>query len=56
MKLKRYCVTIMDNWTPMREFWTLWGARKFKARHSSAYLFVWDSGKWREYNDYNGFP
>lgn len=42
MKLKRYCVTVMDNWTPMREFWTLEGARRFYREHRAcANVFKW---------------
>lgn len=29
MRLRRYAVTVMDNWTPMRLFWTLRGARRW---------------------------
>jgi len=44
MKLKRYCVTVMDNWTPMRDFWTLEGAKKFYRLHRQcANVFQWDS-------------
>lgn len=50
MKLKRYAVTVMDNWTPMRTFWTLAGARSWRARlnFSYTYLYRWESGMWFE--------
>lgn len=49
MKLRRYAVTVMDHWTPMREFWTFEGAKKFYKDHSScAYLYQWLDGVWRE--------
>lgn len=45
MKLRRYCVTVMDNWTPTREFWTLGGALAHAAEHlGAAHLFVWHEG------------
>jgi len=52
MTLRRYCVTVMDNWTPMREFWTLRGAIKYwsRYRNSGGHLFVWSAGHWREYH------
>jgi len=46
MKLRRYCVTVMDNWTPMREFFTLNGALKFQDRHESATTFKWQGDRW----------
>jgi hypothetical protein len=47
MKLKRYCVTVMDHWTPMRDFWTLEGAKKFYRMHrASANVFKWDGEAW----------
>lgn len=46
-KLKRYCVTVMDNWTPMREFWTLDGAYNFYRKHRTyANVFKWDGEAW----------
>lgn len=51
MKLKRYCVTVMDNWQRSREFWTLGAALRFAAGHmSAAHLHVWNSrrGAWDE--------
>ena len=50
MRLRRYAVTVMDNWTPMRTFWTRRAARRFRDRHQGyAYLFEWNDG-WREIN------
>lgn len=47
MKLKRYCVTVLDNWTPMRTFWTLEGAKKFYREHRQcANVFQWHDGNW----------
>ena len=47
MKLKCYCVTVMDNWTPTREFWTYKGALAFRNQHiQSAYLHQWFNGHW----------
>lgn len=47
MKLKKYCVTVMDNWTPTREFWTLAGAMKHWRKHAPvSHLFVWKDGVW----------
>lgn len=51
MRFKRYCVTVMDNWTPMRTFWTFGGAVRFAAQHlSAAHLHIWhsESGTWQE--------
>jgi hypothetical protein len=49
MKLRRYCVTVMDNWTPTREFFTLGGALKHWLRHMTcAHIYVWDDAKWIE--------
>ena len=48
MKLRKYCVTVNDNWTPATEFWTLVGAKKFYSKRSScANVYKWDSGVWR---------
>ncbi|MGM5018753.1 hypothetical protein [Tardiphaga sp. 367_B4_N1_1] len=47
MKLKRYCVTVLDNWTPTKEFWTLDGAREFYRDHRAcANVFKWEDGYW----------
>ena len=44
---RRYCVTVMDNWTPMRVFWTYAGAAKFRHEHSEcAYLYHWQHNRW----------
>jgi hypothetical protein len=46
MRLKRYSVTVMDNWTPTRFFWTEAGARKwFNGFMAAAHLFRW-RGSW----------
>ena len=47
MRLRRYCVTVMDNWTPTREFWTLEGAKRFYREHREcANVFKWESEAW----------
>jgi hypothetical protein len=47
MKLKRYCVTVMDNWTPMQNFWTLEGAKKFYKQHRDCgNVFKWEDDAW----------
>jgi len=47
VRLRKYAVTVMDNWTAMRTFWTYEGARKFWLAHSAvAYLYRWSDGKW----------
>lgn len=47
MQLKRYCVTVMDNWTPTRDFWTLNGALRFYRPHrAAANVFKWDGEHW----------
>lgn len=47
MKLKRYCVTVLDNWTPMRTFWTLEGAKAFYRKYRECgNVFQWDDGEW----------
>jgi hypothetical protein len=49
MKFRRYCVTAMDNWTPMRDFWTFNGAMEFRNEHiGSAHLHQWFGGRWVE--------
>jgi hypothetical protein len=57
MKIKRYCVGVLDSWTPRGAdhpefcehrimFFTLSAAMKFRERHGiGATLYVWD-GKW----------
>ena len=46
MKLRRYCVTVMDNWTPTRLFWTKAGAVEWHAKSiAPAYLWKWQ-GHW----------
>lgn len=47
MRLRRYAVTVMDNWTPMRTFWTWSGARRFYyEHHASANFYEWHGGEW----------
>ena len=47
MRFRRYCVTVMDNWTPLREFWTLEGAKEFYRQHRAcANVFKWEDGFW----------
>jgi hypothetical protein len=52
MRLRRYCVTVMDNWTPMRFFWTKYGAALFKAKFCKncdcAHLYAWRENQWQE--------
>ena len=49
MKLKHYCVTVMDNWTPMRDFWTFNGALACRNEHlAAAHLHQWFNGRWVE--------
>jgi hypothetical protein len=50
MKLQRYCVTVMDNWTPTLTFWTLKGARKYcEGFVAGAHLYQWIEGNgWLE--------
>lgn len=53
MKLRRYCVTVMDNWTSTREFWTLSGARRWRNSQRAAahtHLFWWLDGRWVEFS------
>jgi hypothetical protein len=48
MKLRRYAVTVMDNWTPMRTFWTRRRATRWRDRfHGHAYLYIWINDGWR---------
>lgn len=49
MRFRKYAVTVMDNWTPMRMFWTYRGARNFFNHHwQIAHLFTWWDGSWHE--------
>lgn len=42
MRLRHYCVTVMDNWSPTKEFWTFGAALAYAAKHGHAsHLFVW---------------
>lgn len=48
MTLRRFKVTVMDNWTPMRSFWTLRSALKFRDKHPrTANIYVWYRGAWQ---------
>lgn len=48
MRLKRYCVTVVDNWPHTTHFWTLNGAKKYYNKYQErADLFVWKDGAWR---------
>jgi hypothetical protein len=52
MVLRRYAVTVMDNWTPWRSFWTESAARRFQQRHVGySYLFRWRDGEWLRWSD-----
>ncbi len=47
MKLRKYCVTVMDNWTPTREFFTKAGAERHWRKHAPvSHLFIWKDGLW----------
>jgi len=47
IRLRRYCVTVMDNWTPTRLFWTLAGAKRFYRKHRDcANVYHWRHGQW----------
>ena len=48
MKFRRYAVTVMDNWTPVRFFWTFKGARRFRNKRHGAHLFAWTDDNWQE--------
>lgn len=46
MRLRRYCVTVMDNWTPTRFFWTRNRAMRWHAKFiAGAHLYEWQ-GSW----------
>jgi hypothetical protein len=50
MRFKKWCVTVMDNWTPARTFWTHRGASRFFLQHgNAAHLFLWKEGRWIEW-------
>lgn len=53
IKLKRYCVTVMDHWTPTREFFTYAAAKRWQDKHNitsakPAHLWVWTPKQWVE--------
>lgn len=48
MRLKRYCVTFSDNWTPIKYFWTLEGAKKVYRQHRGySNVYVWNEYGWK---------
>ena len=48
MVLRRYKVTVMDNWTPMGMFWTMRSALAFLDKHpKSGNLYVWNNKEWQ---------
>jgi hypothetical protein len=49
MRLRCYCVTVMDNWTPLRYFWTLRSAEKFWKKHLQCATLYWWEGKYWVY-------
>ena len=46
MKLRRWAVTVMDNWTPWRSFFTLSAALRWLPM-TAGYLYWWDGKAWR---------
>jgi hypothetical protein len=47
MQLRRYCVTVGDNWTPTRCFWTLEGAKRwYLPFRDYANVWKWEYGGW----------
>ena len=49
MKLRRYCVTVSDNWTPTRYFWRRRSAIRWMVKMGSvANFYVWQDGIWRK--------
>ena len=46
MRLRKYCVTVMDNWTPLRLFWTERGMRKFAASQTFVWCWWWNGYNW----------
>lgn len=49
MRLKKYAVTVMDNWTGVHTFWTEEGARKFAVKHDGR-VWVWIGYNWAAIN------
>lgn len=50
-RYRKYAVTVMDHWTPMRLFWTLRGAKKWRATIlSGSHLYHWSdmADRWME--------
>jgi hypothetical protein len=50
MKLRRYSVTVMDNWTTTRDFFTLAAALRMYDHHASAHLYRWTGRTWVEWD------
>lgn len=50
MIFRRYCVTVMDNWTPTRCFWTRKRADEWCDEHRG-HLFVWNGREWQKIVD-----
>ena len=49
MRLRKYCVTVTDNWTPTRDFFTLGSALRYAVEHDvAAHLFIWRKCQWNE--------
>ena len=47
MRLRRYAVTVMDHWTPMRYFWTERGAFDFYMRFPFySHMYKWENSAW----------
>ncbi len=51
MKLRRYCVTVMDNWSSTRRFWTRDAALAYRDKigeHAHAYRWSGNLSLWVE--------
>lgn len=48
-KLRRYAVTVGNNWATTREFWTYEGAcARARELGFSAWIFKWRRGQWEK--------
>ena len=47
VRLRRYCVTFSDNWTPARLLWTAHGALEVADKYACAHAFIWKDGEWQ---------
>ena len=48
MQLRRYCVTVMDNWHLTRYFWTLRCAVRHRNKFPGyGFLWIWDGREWQ---------